>query len=303
MVAMTESLSPKQVARAIGVSESSLKRWCDRGLIRMDRTAGGHRRLAVDSVVSFLRETGHRLVEPRLLGLPATTGRTQWTTGRASERLQVALVEGDEETSRQVVLDLYLAQHTTSVICDDVLAEAFHSVGALWQCGSVEVFEERRAIEICTRIVHELRRLQPSPNSQAPLAAGGTLDGDPYTLACSMAELVLRDAGWNAIPLGNRLPFATLRSALHKTQPRLLWISVSSIRDEESFADEMNRLSEEAIASGTALVLGGIALNNDIRRQIRPSAYCDKFQHLESFARTIQSDQTPTTDQAGPVQQ
>ena len=286
MVAM-DSLSPKQVAQAIGVSESSLKRWCDRGLIRMERTAGGHRRLSIDSVVSFLRETGHRLAEPKVLGLPATTGKTEWTLGRARERLQAALVAGDEETCRRIVLDLYLSRHPISVICDDVLAEAFHQVGDLWQCGSVEVFEERRACEVCTRIVHELRRLLPPPDPAAPLAEGGTLDGDPYTLACSMAELVLRDAGWNAVPLGNLLPFATLRTALHKTRPRLMWLSVSSIRDRDQFSLEMNRLFDEASALGTALVLGGVALDEEIRRGIRYSAYCDTFQHLDAFSRTI----------------
>ena len=42
---------------------------------------------------------------------------------------------------------------------------------------------------------------------------GGTLDGDPYTLAACMSELVLRDCGWRASSLGNMLPFETLRSA------------------------------------------------------------------------------------------
>ena len=296
MVAVTDSLSPKQVARAIGVSESSLKRWCDRGLIRMERTPGGHRRLSIDSVVRFLRETGRSLVEPRLIGLPATTRQTQWTMDRAAERLQVALVEGDEDAARQVVVDLYLDQQSTSVICDEVLSRAFHKVGVLWECGSVEVFEERRASEICSRIIHELRRVLPAPTRGAPLAAGGTLDGDPYTLACNLAELVLRDSRWNAVPLGNGLPFVTLRTALKKMRPRLLWVSVSVIRDEGCFVDEMNRLAEEAIAGGTALVLGGAALNGDVRRRIRPSAYCDTFQHLESFATTIRPVEPPAPD-------
>ena len=47
-------LSPKQVARALGVSESSLKRWCDKGLIPTERTAGGHRRLPLAGVLDFL---------------------------------------------------------------------------------------------------------------------------------------------------------------------------------------------------------------------------------------------------------
>ena len=48
---MKKLISPKQVARAIGVSESTLKRWCDRGLIPMTKTAGGHRRMEVEAVV------------------------------------------------------------------------------------------------------------------------------------------------------------------------------------------------------------------------------------------------------------
>lgn len=288
-----DSLSPKQVARAIGASESSLKRWCDSGLIRMEKTPGGHRRLPVDAVLSFLRNTGQELVEPELLGLPATTGQTAWTIERAAERLQNALVEGDETICRQIVFDLYLGNHAVSLICDEVLAKSFHDIGQLWECGGVEVFEERRACEISTRLVHELRRLIPPPSPNAPLAEGGTLDGDPYTLACSMAELVLREQGWNAVPLGNQLPFATLHKALQKTKPRLLWLSVSAIRDPERFAAEMNRLFDEAAAAGTALAIGGVALTEDIRKQIRYSAFCDTFQHLAAFGRTLLREAKP----------
>ena len=287
---MSNTLSPKQVARAIGVSESSLKRWCDRGLIRMEKTAGGHRRLTIDSVVAFLRDTGRGVVDPELLGLPATTGQTQWTIKRAAERLTNALVEGDESVCRQIVLDLYLAQHRLSLICDDVLAKSFQDIGDLWECGGVEVFEERRACEISTRLVHELRRLLPPPPPGAPLAEGGTLDGDPYTLAGSMAELVLRDLGWKAVPLGNRLPFSTLRVALKKTRPKLLWLSVSAIRDEDRFADEMNQLFDEATETGAALALGGVALTEDVRRRIRFTVYCDTYQHLEAFSKTLRRD-------------
>ena len=64
-----ELLSPKQVAQALGVSESSLKRWCDQGLIATIRTGGGHRRLALPDVLRFIRDGEHRLVSPEALGL------------------------------------------------------------------------------------------------------------------------------------------------------------------------------------------------------------------------------------------
>jgi len=37
-------LSPRELAEALGVSESSLKRWVDAGKIAASRTEGGHRR-------------------------------------------------------------------------------------------------------------------------------------------------------------------------------------------------------------------------------------------------------------------
>jgi len=80
---MKKNASPKQVARAIGVSESTLKRWCDGGLIPMTKTAGGHRRIEVAAVIKFLRETGRQVVEPELLNLPVTAGKTEWTLARA----------------------------------------------------------------------------------------------------------------------------------------------------------------------------------------------------------------------------
>ena len=72
---MHEPLSPKQVARAIQVSESSIKRWCDKGVIPTKYTAGGHRRIPLGGLMDFLRSTKHTIAQPEILGLPATTGR------------------------------------------------------------------------------------------------------------------------------------------------------------------------------------------------------------------------------------
>lgn len=67
---MRDRLTPNQVANAFGVSEASVKRWCDKGLMPTYRTAGGHRRLPVAGVVDFLRKRGLELVNPEVLGLP-----------------------------------------------------------------------------------------------------------------------------------------------------------------------------------------------------------------------------------------
>jgi excisionase family DNA binding protein len=284
---MNDLLTPKQVAQAIGVSESSLKRWCDRGLIDTVKTPGGHRRMTAAGVMAFLRQRHQPLVRPEMLGLPSNTGKSHRVMDRAADRFHEALAAGDEELARQVVLDLYLAEHRLSNIFDRVFAPAYHRIGERWQCREVEVYQERRAIEIGARILGELRRLLASPPNIAPVAVGGTWEGDPYQLPTTMTELTLRESGWQATNLGVSLPFDTLEAALTQNRPRLFWLSVSSIADERRFVRQYTRFFELAETHQTPVAVGGRALTQSLRRRIRCSACCDDLQQLDSFATSI----------------
>lgn len=285
---MSEFLSPKQVARAIQVSESSVKRWCDKGIIDTQYTAGGHRRIAASVLIDFLRASKYELVQPDILGLPATIGQTAQAIDQAMLQVTEALLRGDEEQCRQIIFDLYLAEHRMSVICDVVFAKAFENIGDLWQCGDAEVYQERRACELALRIFHELRMLLPPPPPDAPLAIGGTVEGDQYNLATTMVELVLRDNNWNASSLGSNLPYETLAAAIKHNNPKLFWISASHLVDETRFIQGYSDLYEE-FGSDVAFVVGGRALNEELRRQMKYAAYCDNVQHLEGFAQTLLS--------------
>lgn len=282
--------SPRQVARAIGVSESTLKRWCDRGLIPMTKTAGGHRRIEVVAVVRFLRESGHSIAEPEVLGLPVSVGATQWTLDRAGVRIHEALVKGDDAVVRQVVFDLLIAGHSLTAICDDALTAALHQIGNDWACGEVAVYEERRACEICMRLLHELRATTATPDGSAPLAIGGTVAQDIYTIPVTIAELVLRNARWKATALGANLPFDTLQQAVTMTRPRLFWLSVSHIADEAEFEVGVNALFECVLKFKSSLAIGGQAVTESIRRRIRYTTFCETFRDLETFAQSLQYD-------------
>ncbi|MEO7732315.1 MAG: helix-turn-helix domain-containing protein, partial [Kofleriaceae bacterium] len=74
---MSTLLSPHDLAAALGVSESSLKRWIDAGRIRATRTEGGHRRVSIADALAFVRETHAPVARPELLGLaPARVAPT-----------------------------------------------------------------------------------------------------------------------------------------------------------------------------------------------------------------------------------
>ncbi len=280
-------LTPKQVARAIQVSESSIKRWCDRGLIPTHYTAGGHRRIPTSGLMEFLRSKKQQIVRPEVLGLPVTAGQTVRVIDRAAENLVDALVVGDEDQCRQIVFDLFLTEHSITAICDQVFAKAFESIGDRWECGDAEVYQERRGCELALRVLHELEAMVPKPASDAPLAIGGAPAGDQYNLATTMVELVLREAKWNAVSLGDNLPFTTLAAAIREHRPRLFWLSCSHVEDEAGFLTGYESLYDE-FCMDVAIVVGGRALTEELRQKMKYAAYCDNMQHLEGFAQTLQ---------------
>lgn len=287
-----EHLTPKQVARAIGVSDASLKRWCDKGLIPSQRTAGGHRRLPLSGVIRFIRETGRPVVRPDILGLPPTTGTGRTVADRAAEQMVQTLEQGDELKFQRIVFDLYLAGHSTADICDNIIAPSFAAIGEHWRRHEIEVYQERRACEICKCTLRHLGYLLPDPGPGAPLAFGGTPETDTYAIPTTMAAAALKEAGWRAESFGTNLPLSTLIAAVRELHPRLVWLSVSWVADDERFLCAYDELYREASSCGVAVAVGGRRLDDPMRSRMRYSTYCDALGRLISFVRTLAPTQT-----------
>lgn len=294
---MKELVTPNQVAKALGVSEASLKRWCDKGLLPVIRTAGGHRRLPINGVLKFIRGNGHHMVRPEVLGLPPATGRSNHAIERMRQLMREAVESGDEQQVRRLVFNLYLGGHPVTDICDAVIAPAFHDIGDRWSHGSTEVYEERRGVEICLRVLHQLRAALTAPDESAPQAIGGTLEGDFYSIPTTMVELALIEAGWRAQSYGSGHPAPTLVTAMERVRPRLFWLGVSHISDEPRFVSDCEQLYETAEGLGIAFIVGGQALTGAIRGQIRYSAFCDTLRHVVAFVKTLE----PAPKQPGPA--
>jgi MerR family transcriptional regulator, light-induced transcriptional regulator len=284
---LKDDFSPKQVALALGVSESSLKRWCDRGLLPMHRTAGGHRRLLLADVLQFVRGSKQRLVSPELIGLMARVGQEDLTVGRAFEKVVLAFSRGDQATAVAVGLGLYGGACQLSTIFDQVYAPALHAIGEQWACKTIEVYQERRSIVITMQVLAEVRRLLAAPAADAPLALGATCEGDIYTVSITMGELVLREAGWNALSLGSNIPLSSITQAVAVQRPKLLWLSFSHIEDVDTLAAGMLELVRTADECGTSIVVGGQALDETVRKKLGYTAFCEDLSHLSSLAKSL----------------
>lgn len=304
----------------MGVSESSLKRWVDRGLIRAEKTTGGHRRVGLSAILNYARVSGQNFTNPDVLDLPEDLGATPANIDLASREFAAALKNDSCAVARRVVLDLYLSGFPISTIFDTVLTPGIESIGQLWRQKKITVGVERNANTICSRILDELGGVIFAEHDSGRTAFSGTwyvhqawaemvghatrqrslrVDASPgpaetcvltidyVKLAEKMGELVLRDCGWHVSSVGTFDSFDKLFKAMDRERPQLTWLSVPSIPDHDRFKASFNVLFETATLFGTNLVLGGQVVATDIRRLHGNVLYGDCFHTLECISKNL----------------
>jgi excisionase family DNA binding protein len=258
---MLEFLSPKELAQAVGVSESSLKRWADDGLLEVSRTPGGHRRIALREAVRYIRHAGLPVVKPQILGLAdlQSLPRAGTQAPDLDAALVAALKDGHAQRARGIVLALYLAGRSVAELCDGPLRTALWEVGDLWRHGPDGIFIEHRAVDLCLQALDQLRGIFPQPAPNAPVALGGALEDDPYSLPTLMAATVLGAAGWQAINLGANLPVSALLAAVKRHRPALVWMSCSVEAAAQEHEREFRKAAATLAGQGLEVIVGGRA--------------------------------------------
>lgn len=258
---MKSILTPRELAKAIGVSESSVKRWVDHGQIEAMRTAGGHRRISVQEAGRYVRERSIPLVHPELLGLTdlaayGSDDPSAAVPGDTASQLFDYLRYGAEAEARGLILSQYLAGKSIAEIIDGPFCAAMARIGELWMRGPSGIFWEHRATQIAMQALGRLRALLRVP-ADAPVAVGGAPTGDRYILPSLAVAAVLEGEGVRAVNLGAETPTETLALAVRDQNARLAWLSVSSVSIPDRIRDDVLGLLPALAERGSPLVVGG----------------------------------------------
>ena len=280
-------LSPKQVARALGTSESTVKRWVDTNRLAAERTLGGHRRILAQDVLDLVRREGL----PHL-DLTALQGEhVPIPTDELADRLHAALQAGNLDEVRSLILDAGLP---VAVLADEVITPVLWRIGQAWALGETDVYCEHRATHLCHAAISSLEARTATANPLAddrPLALGGGPEGDHYVLANLLVGLALREVGWRVVNLGPNTPFCALRRAMADLRPRLVWLSCSFLADPEAFLRDYEEFYGHAEQCGVAVAIGGRAISESMRRRMTFTHFGDRIGHLIAYAGPLAHQQ------------
>ena len=280
-------LSTVQAAEALGVSVSTVKRWVDEGILPAHRTAGGHRKLLRAEVRALALQGDLPRGDPAALSVASSRADGADVESVASLLLE-ALLRGRGAEVSALLRRAYDAGVAIEVLADRVIAPVMARVGHEWQTKRIDVWQEHRGTQLCAAALYDLKgELEARAEKNRPIAVGGAPAGDPYLLATLLAQLVLLDAGWEAVNLGPNTPLPSLSRAVRELRPRLLWLSVSHLEDATGFTASYRELYRTTEQQGVAVAVGGQALAESIRSTMTYTTHGDGLIHLAAFARAL----------------
>ncbi|MBI5496273.1 MAG: helix-turn-helix domain-containing protein [Deltaproteobacteria bacterium] len=197
-----------QAARQLGVGTATVKRWCDAGLLRASRTAGGHRRFAAADV---------ERLRAAQAGVPS---------GRSAERPAHERFLGDvlaarhagEAAGHLLALRGRTGAWTAAV---GVVEQAWDLALRRRESGHLTGLEERLATERILRATQLLTEQLPFDDRTPPWLFT-CAEGEPARVPLALAELLLRDGGAPTLWAGGPTPVPSVIRALRALRPAAL---------------------------------------------------------------------------------
>ena len=285
MVPTETFLKTQQLADALGVSVSSIKRWVDSGALEATRTLGRHRMVPLSSALGFARR--EKLPIDGLLAL-ADPINSAPIDDRLCDLLVSELKEGNERAAHALIIAAYQSGSGVVNLADHLIRPTMERIGQGWFLGQWDIFEEHQATSLILSTLAGINSaiIQATPEDR-PIAIGASPEGDHYVLPRLLAEIAVREAGWDVHNLGGDLPLRSLAAATRKYRPRLIFLSASRIADRSRFINDYAYFYEAANQVNAAVILGGRGLDPELRSRLVFASFGDRMSHLSEFARRL----------------
>jgi MerR family transcriptional regulator, light-induced transcriptional regulator len=250
-----------EAARRLGVSPVTIQRWANQGLIAIERTAGGHRRIPLAEVLRLLASS-----RPIPNG-PIADWVTTLMTGN-SDRILAALCEARNRGANW------------ATVADDVAA-ALSEIGRTWEVGECTVFEEHLASEGLRRAAIRCVLAMPQ-RADAPRAALLTVEGERHTLGLSLSEMIFAENGWKTIWIGEGPPPNELEYMIETLKPDAVAVSASASHSPATLRPYQRALARLASGYQFRLLLAGGAAWSDVTEAQRILSFDELDRWLRS---------------------
>jgi len=284
----TNYLTTREVAQLCRVSDATVKRWEDAGLLTSERTCGKHRRFRAEEVARFQREQG--LGQKACHGDQSILVSTRRRSSRANSNSTLfdLLVGGCEEETANFIIGTYLQGTALAEIFDELISPAMRRIGESWYRGELSVTQEHLATRAAHYAVHKLRTSLPLPEMRGKLAFCAAMEGDLHELPAYLAQVAIENEGWDVMNFGANTPLFALNEEISKHAPQAVCLSATYFADIERLSRDYREFRETAVRLKIPVILGGKIFDDDhIRRRFPAEIYAESFAEVAGFVERL----------------
>jgi len=270
---MTNKRDPKlsiaAVERDVGISKDVLRVWERRyGFPVPERDAHGERLYPPDQVarlklVKRLMDQGFRpgrlLTTPldELNTLSAPRADAESSEGREADadlEALLTLIGRHKAMDYANALQQRLVRHGLLRFVQDTVAPLTHRVGAAWEEGRLEVFEEHLFTELTNRVLRQA--IAAVPVGHRPRVLLTTLPNEQHTMGLLMVEALLSLQGAHCISLGTQTPLLEIARSAVAHRADVVGLSFSTAFPARQIPELLRGL-RAGLPSSTELWAGG----------------------------------------------
>jgi len=259
-------LSTADVARLFNVTETTVKRWANDGMLKCMKTPGGHRKYEMKHVVEFAQRV--QLEPACALSLSDQDALAQ--------TIQVAILTRDFAALQRVFIEKalspdkcdlfllfsYLYQHQIELweIYDLIIAPGMMEIGERWARGDVKICQEHRAsyetLDALAKLQAQIH-VKPATGLSVVCACPGN---ELHEIGLRCAASLFESEGWLTHYLGARTPFEDIVYAVEELHPTTVCISRTVSFTDDAEREACDRMLRTVLASGVTILLGGKVL-------------------------------------------
>jgi MerR family transcriptional regulator, light-induced transcriptional regulator len=262
----------KVVTLQTGVTPATLRAWeCRYGILRPDRTAGGHRLYSARDIaaIQWLKEhiaqgmtisRASALLQKQLCAAesPAEIPQSSRSVDTITTDLYEALVEYDERIADEILSEAY-SLHPIEVVCTAVIEPVLVRLGHAWADGQITISTEHFASNYLRRKLIAL--IGDGPATRHGAIVIGCAPTDLHELGILLLSIFLRRRGWRVVYLGQAVPLEDLPQALPQINADVLVLAATLIESAQQLKHIQAVLDRVDAARRPVFAFGGPAFN------------------------------------------
>jgi excisionase family DNA binding protein len=287
-------LNSKEVASAMGVNVSTIKRWTDSGKLDCYQTVGGHRKFLLSHLKGFLKQKINQNLRVNII---------QYLNKGEKELVQ-RIDRIDYKYLRNYLFQLGLQQSVDSIhdvinsllikgephyrIYDELILNVLNRIGDLWSNNKLSIEDEHTMTETIRNVMYRIHSEISKNNVKIPKkVVCMTLTNDEHEIPLVMVQSILDEINIPSTNLGRNVPVPSIESKIQAVNPTHLIISSNYVLDTDTFNSAISRLIKFCHKKDIEVLIGGSGNHLLIEENRSATIELKNMEHLFNYFNVV----------------